>query len=148
MAVVILSKTPLMLCQLPTRRLCLLESKLLWRPTFNSMLSENAHTHAVPRPSSSNKHLSVDAEGNTQVGLKFIEEPLGLSAEQGHGYLRIEFGDLIGLDHRYKVVQKLGWGMNSSVWMAFNEKCVQLISSIDVMLTMSTEKRYMSRSKL
>jgi hypothetical protein len=137
-----------MLCRLPTRRLRLLESKLLRRPTFNSMLSEHAHTHAAPRPSSSNKHLSVDAEGNTQVDLEFIEEPLGLSAEQGHGYLRIEFGDLIGPDHRYKVVRKLGWGMNSSVWMAFDEKCVQLISSTDVMLTISTEIRYMSRSKL
>ncbi len=33
-----------------------------------------------------------------------------------------EFGDVLGPDKRYKVVRKLGWGMNSSIWMAIDEK--------------------------
>jgi len=111
-----------------------------------SLRMEQAHTQAAPRPS--NKHLSVDAEGNTQADFEFVEEPLELSAEQGHGFPRIEFGDAIGPDHRYNVVRKLGWGINSSVWMAFDEKCIQLISDTNVVLTSSTEKRDMSRSKL
>jgi len=68
-------------------------------------------------------HLSVDADGNVQVD-QFVEEPLGLGAKQGHGYLRVEFGDAIGPDKRYKVIRKLGWGGNSSVWMAFDEEYV------------------------
>jgi hypothetical protein len=134
-----------MLHWLPTRRLLqhhLLGSKNFWRSTFPYMLSvtmEHAHTQAAPQPS--NKHLSVDAEGNTQVDLEFIEEPLGPSAEQGHGFLRIEFGDAIGPDNRYKAVRKLAWGMNSSVRMAFDGKCIQLTSDINVVLTSSIEKR-------
>ncbi|KIM81667.1 hypothetical protein PILCRDRAFT_89100 [Piloderma croceum F 1598] len=69
-----------------------------------------------------NKHVSVNADGTTLVDLEFVEEPLGVTAEQGHGFLRIEFGDAIGPGKRYKVVRKLGWGMNSSIWMAFDEK--------------------------
>ena len=75
-------------------------------------------------PRSSNKHVSVNAEGIELVDLEFIEEPLGVTAEQGHGFIRVEFGDAIGPDKRYKVVRKLGWGMNSSIWMAFDAKCV------------------------
>jgi len=76
---------------------------------------------------------------------KFIEEPLGLSAEQGHGFLRIEFGDAIDPDRRNIIVRKLGWGMNSSVWMAFDETCVQLIGTdTNIALTNFAEKRDMS----
>ncbi|KIM84915.1 hypothetical protein PILCRDRAFT_817739 [Piloderma croceum F 1598] len=74
------------------------------------------HTQAASRPS--NKHLSANVEGN----LKFIEEPLEISMDEGHGFLKIEFSDTMGPDHQYRVVRKLGWGMNSSVWMAFNEQ--------------------------
>jgi len=75
-------------------------------------------------PRSSNKHVSVNPEGIALVDLEFVEEPLGVTAEQGHGFIRVEFGDAIGPDKRYKVVRKLGWGMNSSIWMAFDAKCV------------------------
>jgi len=71
----------------------------------------------------SNKRLSVDAErGVTYVDLSFIEEPLGLSREQGYGFPRLEFGDTIGPERRYRIVRKLGWGMNASIWMAFDER--------------------------
>ena len=81
-----------------------------------------ADPNAASRFSDSNKHVSVNPEGIELVDLEFVEEPLGVTAEQGHGFIRIEFGDAIGPDMRYKVVRKLGWGMNSSVWMAFDVK--------------------------
>ena len=84
-----------------------------------------ADPQAAPRSSNSNKHVSVNPEGIELVDLHFVEEPLGVTAEQGHGFIRIEFGDAIGPDMRYKVLRKLGWGMNSSVWMAFDVKSVR-----------------------
>ena len=69
-----------------------------------------------------NMSLSVNLEGIELVDLEFVEEPLGVKAEQGHGFIQIEFGDAIGPDMCYKVVWKLGWGMNSSIWMAFDVK--------------------------
>ena len=81
-----------------------------------------ADPQAAPRPC--NKHVSVSPEGINLIDLEFVEEPLGVTAEQGHGFIRIEFGDAIGPDKRYKVVRKLGWGMNSSIWMAFDVKYI------------------------
>ena len=95
----------------------------------------------------SNKHVSVNAEGIELVDLGFTEEPLGVTAEQGYGFLRIEFGDAIGPDKRYKVVRKLGWGMNSSVWMAFDEKYVFKRHSCTFYTDYLAEKRDTSRSK-
>jgi hypothetical protein len=46
------------------------------------------------------------------VELSFVEEPLGLRADQGYGYLQIDFGQRIGPGNRYEVFRKLGWGMN------------------------------------
>jgi hypothetical protein len=66
----------------------------------------------------------VDAEGVEQVDLEFIDEPIGVPADKGHGFARFDFGDTIGPEDRYKIVRKLGWGLNSSVWMAFDEKWV------------------------
>jgi hypothetical protein len=81
--------------------------------------------------------------------LEFVEEPLGVTAEQGHGFLRIEFGDAIGPGKRYKVVRKLGWGMNASIWMAFDAKYVlNECRTLYVVLTIFTEKRNTSPSKL
>ena len=75
----------------------------------------------------SNKHLSVDvAAGVTEVDLEFIEEPLGLSVEQGYGFPRFEFGESLGPDHRFKVVRKLGFGMNSSTWLSRDERFVRI----------------------
>jgi hypothetical protein len=105
-----------------------------------------ADPQAAPR--SSNKHVSVNPEGIELVDLEFVEEPLGVTAEQGHGYIRIEFGDAIGPDKRYKVVRKLGWGMNSSIWMAFDVKYVLHESRTHVILmTSNAGKRDTSPSK-
>ena len=108
-----------------------------------------ADPHAPSRfPPGSNKHISVNAEGLKLIDLEFVEEPLGVTAEQGHGFLWIEFGDAIGPGKRYKVVRKLGWGMNSSIWMAFDEKYVLNERRIHFVLTAFTGKRNTSRSKL
>jgi len=79
-------------------------------------------------------------EGN----FKFSEEPLEVSMDEGHGFLRIEFGDMMGPDHRYRVVRKLGWGMNSSVWMAFDEQYVFIQLSGCCSDKFPREKRYVA----
>jgi hypothetical protein len=37
------------------------------------------------------------------------------------GYYPINLGDV--LQHRYKVVRKLGWGGYSTVWLAYDQRC-------------------------
>ena len=81
-----------------------------------------ADSRAAPR--SANKHVSVNPDGIELVDLELVEEPLGVTAEQGYGFPWIESGDAMGPDKRYKVVRELGWGMNSSIWTAFDEKYV------------------------
>lgn len=44
------------------------------------------------------------------VHLEFVEEPLGVTAEQGEGYLQVDFGERIGPDNRFEILRKLGWG--------------------------------------
>jgi hypothetical protein len=94
-------------------------------------------------PSGTNKHISVNAEGIEHVDLEFVEEPLGVTAEQDHGYLRVEFGDAIVPDKRYKIVRKLGWGMNSSIWMAFDEKYVLGTWQRNIIITKRTAEEYL-----
>ncbi|KAK0500143.1 hypothetical protein EDD18DRAFT_1459922 [Armillaria luteobubalina] len=82
-------------------------------------------------PVANSKHLSVDVKGNTAVDLKFIEEPLDLTQEQSYGYPGIVIGDLLGPNSRYEILRKLGWGLNSSVWLARDRsstesKCVSI----------------------
>jgi hypothetical protein len=57
------------------------------------------------------------------VELTFVEEPLGLRADQGYGYLQVDFGQRIGPSDRYEILRKLGWGLN--VRRAyFSQECV------------------------
>ncbi|KAJ7761461.1 kinase-like protein [Mycena olivaceomarginata] len=65
-----------------------------------------------------NQRLSVDPEGKTVVDLTFASEALGMPAAQGYGWAQFEFGDSVGIDQRYTILRKLGWGMHSSTWLA------------------------------
>ncbi|GLB34428.1 putative kinase-like protein [Lyophyllum shimeji] len=82
--------------------------------------------HVVP--GAPNKRVSVDPQGHELTKLEFQEEPLGLTRDQGHGYLRVSFGEAIGPDERYQVVRKLGWGMHGSVWMAYDRKAKKYVA--------------------
>lgn len=75
-----------------------------------------------PASKPTNKHLSVDANGDTQVDLSFIEEPLGIGKQEQAGWPRFKFEDAIGPEGRYIVKRKLGYGMNSSVWLAYDQQ--------------------------
>ncbi|KAG6895867.1 hypothetical protein C0993_009016 [Termitomyces sp. T159_Od127] len=51
----------------------------------------------------------------------FTSEPLGLPATQGFGWAKIEF-DQVLCDGEWVIKRKLGWGMSSSIWLAFDTK--------------------------
>ncbi|KAG8801672.1 hypothetical protein FRC17_006589, partial [Serendipita sp. 399] len=65
-----------------------------------------------------NQRFSPGPDGNTYVDLTFRSEPLGMSAENGFGFPKFEFGEKLGRDKRYTIARKLGWGMHSSTWLA------------------------------
>jgi serine/threonine-protein kinase SRPK3 len=67
------------------------------------------HTQTDRTPPISNMSTPRVVEN---VELTFVEEPLGLRADQGYGYLQVDFGQRIGPGDRYEVLRKLGWGMN------------------------------------
>jgi serine/threonine-protein kinase SRPK3 len=45
------------------------------------------------------------------------EEPHMLAPELGYGYYPLTLGERLDRD-KYEIVRKLGWGQNSSVWLA------------------------------
>ncbi|KIJ22994.1 hypothetical protein M422DRAFT_276510 [Sphaerobolus stellatus SS14] len=49
--------------------------------------------------------------------LAFVEEQLGLPASEGFGYLGVDIGNTTGLNMRYRIVRKLGFGRSSTAWM-------------------------------
>ncbi|CAA7266685.1 unnamed protein product [Cyclocybe aegerita] len=63
----------------------------------------------------SSEHASSQTE---DIVLEFPEEHLGLPSEQGLGYFQGGPGQRLGLEGRYEIVQKLGYGTTSSVWLA------------------------------
>ncbi|KAJ3925812.1 MAG: kinase-like protein [Lentinula lateritia] len=71
-------------------------------------------------PGVQNQHVSVDKDGKNVVDLSFVEEPLGLPGLEGFGWPQLEFGERIGPDLRYEIKRKLGWGMHSSTWLAYD----------------------------
>lgn len=48
----------------------------------------------------------------------FPEEPLGVPADAGFGYFQGTPNDVLGPDARFRLQAKLGFGANSSVWLA------------------------------
>jgi len=69
---------------------------------------------------STKKRNPEDGSTTTQK-FTFNSEPLGMPASGGYGYAYLDFGEAIG-GGRYIVKRKLGWGMTSSSWLAFDQK--------------------------
>jgi hypothetical protein len=53
---------------------------------------------------------TMSASRSDNLELTFIEEPLGLSAEQGFGYAQLQFGQRVGPNDNFEILRKLGWG--------------------------------------
>ena len=68
-----------------------------------------------------NQHFSVGPNGEEVVDLSFESEALGMSAERGYGWTHWRFWDNVGPDSRYTILRKLGWGTQSSTWLARDE---------------------------
>jgi hypothetical protein len=87
--------------------------------------SVRRHLHALnlPPPNTTeptNRRVYIDSNGEEVIHIEFFEEPLGMTAADGQGYAQFEFGEIISKIERYIILRKLGWGMNSSVWMAYD----------------------------
>ncbi|KIJ33395.1 hypothetical protein M422DRAFT_35508 [Sphaerobolus stellatus SS14] len=80
-------------------------------------------------PPHTSTHFRV--QNNTPMGtldtetLTFPEEPVGIPASEGFGYLEVDIGDTIGPEMRYRIVRKLGFGRSSTVWMAYDNGSTQ-----------------------
>jgi hypothetical protein len=61
--------------------------------------------------------VTVSILGNS-LSFTFAEEPLGVPAYEGFGYFQGAPEDVIGPGDRYQLQAKLGFGTNSSVWLA------------------------------
>ncbi|KAK7458732.1 hypothetical protein VKT23_009732 [Stygiomarasmius scandens] len=68
---------------------------------------------------STNKRNAEDGSATAQK-FSFNSEPLGTPASSGYGYAYLDFGEAIG-GGRYIVKRKLGWGLTSSSWLAFDQ---------------------------
>ncbi|KAJ7715826.1 kinase-like domain-containing protein [Mycena metata] len=67
--------------------------------------------------------------------MTFIEEPLGVPADQGYGFPQVDFGQCIGPNGEFEIIRKLGWRPNVNhlpsskasilliVPAAFSQKC-------------------------
>ncbi|KAJ6596069.1 hypothetical protein B0H10DRAFT_2089060 [Mycena sp. CBHHK59/15] len=53
------------------------------------------HSTTLPTPPSASV-ADAGSPAVENVELSFVEEPLGLRADQGYGYLQVDFGDRIG----------------------------------------------------
>jgi hypothetical protein len=93
----------------PKTRLLSAPSRLRQRqPQYRPLSSHQVNLNSRKPPSRHN----MSTESVETVDFTFVEEPLGLRADQGYGYLQVDFGQRIGPSDRYEILRKLGWGMN------------------------------------
>ncbi|KAJ3884466.1 kinase-like protein [Lentinula edodes] len=97
-----------------------------------------------PIPGVQNQEFYVDKDGTSRVNLSFVEEPLGLPGSKGYGWPQLEFGERIGPDLRYEIKRKLGWGMSSSTWLAYDTSMNDYVA-IKALTGFSTELRRRGR---
>ncbi|KAJ7739469.1 kinase-like domain-containing protein [Mycena maculata] len=107
--------------------------------------AENAFYDPPSPPPSDASVADAGSPTVENVELSFVEEPLGLRADQGYGYLQVDFGDRIGPVHgprpRYEILRKLGWGMNASVWLA-RDHAEERYVAVKALKGMSTDLHY------
>ena len=96
---------------LPANRLSRIQKQLV-RPSINSISISNAGE--VLDQSTTEVKLRDDEDVKI---FECDEEPLMLSSELGYGYYPLTLGERLHND-KYEVVRKLGWGLNSSAWLA------------------------------
>ncbi|KAF9518254.1 hypothetical protein BS47DRAFT_1379973 [Hydnum rufescens UP504] len=65
------------------------------------------------------KSLSRRSKHDTRLLAQWPEEPLDLPADRRGGFYPATLGD--NLNSTYTIVQKLGWGQHSNVWLAKHE---------------------------
>ncbi|KAJ6452956.1 kinase-like protein [Mycena sanguinolenta] len=110
--------------------------------SFSKALARKMHSTTPPGGVSV---INVGSPAVENVELSFVEEPLGLRADQGYGYLQVDFGDRIGPSHgsrpRYEILRKLGWGMNASVWLA-RDHAEERYVALKALKGMSTDLHY------
>ncbi|KIJ22717.1 hypothetical protein M422DRAFT_57104 [Sphaerobolus stellatus SS14] len=78
-------------------------------------LARPPHTSTHVRVQKDTPERSLDTET-----LTFPEEPVGIPASEGFGYLEVDIGDTIGPEMRYRIGRKIGFGRSSTVWMAYD----------------------------
>lgn len=74
----------------------------------------------MSRPGSS---INLRDESGKETTIDFHEEPNALTAEEGYGYFPLTLEQFIH-DEKLKIERKLGWGTNSTVWLARTYKSV------------------------
>ena len=68
---------------------------------------------------------------NKAMKHKFGEEPIGLPVHAGFGFLELNIGDELGSQGSYTIVRKLGYGMYSTVWLAWDKRYAAKFIIID-----------------
>ncbi len=58
----------------------------------------------------SNEHISTGPDEKAGLDLVFVEEPLGLPAEEGYGWPQLEFNEAIGPEKALCCLQKARLG--------------------------------------
>ncbi|KAG6886875.1 hypothetical protein C0992_001877 [Termitomyces sp. T32_za158] len=67
-----------------------------------------------------NQRFSFDSDGTRVQSFTYVSEPLGNPAIRGFGWPRFEFEQVVGMG-QYVLKRKLGWGMSSSIWLAYDK---------------------------
>jgi serine/threonine-protein kinase SRPK3 len=80
--------------------------------------------------------FNLNRLGGVKSPAKWPEEPLDLPFDQGGGFYSASFGEK--LNSRYTIVQKLGWGQHSSVWLAKDDQGTQPYVSVKILSAHAT----------
>ncbi|KAG6871592.1 hypothetical protein C0993_003079, partial [Termitomyces sp. T159_Od127] len=97
-------------------------------PRLRSLILPHLHKYGsfrqlasvVEHKKPTNRHVSIDAEGKKVEKFTYVSEPLGNPPRLGYGWARLDFEEVVG-GGIWVIKRKLGWGMSSSIWLAFDQ---------------------------